>query len=156
MPPITALLHTLNDEDRLGRALESLRSCDEILVVDGGSRDDTVRIARLYGATVYKEAESAAPTQLAASAWVLCVLPSETVTETLESALYEWKLYGASDVAAVSSASVFLREETEHGWSEAVLQTRLIRREFQEWDGRLPKESGASMRLQGELLRFRR
>jgi hypothetical protein len=33
MPKITALLHTHNDALRLGRALDSLRPCDEVLVI---------------------------------------------------------------------------------------------------------------------------
>ena len=46
MPSITALLHTENDALRLGRALETLYTCDDILIVDYGSRDATVRVAR--------------------------------------------------------------------------------------------------------------
>ena len=52
MPPIAAILHTSNDARTLGRALESLRSCDELLVMDHGSSDDTRKIAREYGARV--------------------------------------------------------------------------------------------------------
>jgi glycosyltransferase involved in cell wall biosynthesis len=37
MPQLTALIHTHNDELRLGRALESLRPCDELLIFDHGS-----------------------------------------------------------------------------------------------------------------------
>ena len=43
MPKTTALLHTHNDALRLGRALDSLRPCDEVLVIDEGSEDDTAR-----------------------------------------------------------------------------------------------------------------
>ena len=52
MTSITALLHTKNDALRLGRALETLYACDDILIVDHGSRDATVRVAREYGARV--------------------------------------------------------------------------------------------------------
>lgn len=156
MPPITALLHTLNDEDRIGRTLESLHACDEILIIDGGSTDDTLRIARQYGATVRKIEQSGEPGRPAAYAWVLCLLPNETVSDTLESSLYEWKLYSDSEVAEITAGSVFLREETGHGWGEAIPETRLVRREWAEWEDGLPKESQSGMRLQGDLLRFRR
>ena len=46
------MLHTENDALRLGRALETVYACDDILVVDHGSRDATVRVAREYGAHV--------------------------------------------------------------------------------------------------------
>ncbi len=52
MPPITAFLHTHNDARHLGRALESLRPCDEILIIDHGSTDSTLRVAREYGAAI--------------------------------------------------------------------------------------------------------
>ena len=43
MPKISALLHTHNDALRLGRVLDSLRPCDEVLVIDEDSEDDTAR-----------------------------------------------------------------------------------------------------------------
>jgi glycosyltransferase involved in cell wall biosynthesis len=52
MPPITALLHTTNDALRLGRALETLLPCAEIIIVDHHSADATRRIARDYGARI--------------------------------------------------------------------------------------------------------
>jgi glycosyltransferase involved in cell wall biosynthesis len=44
MAKLTALVHTHNDERRIGRAIESLRACDEILVIDHGSTDDTAKM----------------------------------------------------------------------------------------------------------------
>ena len=47
MPKISALIHAHNDGLRIGRAVESLRCCDQVLVVDHDSTDDTVRRAYL-------------------------------------------------------------------------------------------------------------
>jgi glycosyltransferase involved in cell wall biosynthesis len=52
MPGITALIHTHNDGLRLGRCLETLYPCDDILVVDHGSDDWTLRVAHEYGAQI--------------------------------------------------------------------------------------------------------
>src|SRR5258705_12345481 len=104
MPPITAIVHTHNDGLRLGRALESLRPCDEIIVVDHGSTDDSLRVAREYGASIRSAGREQATASHAASAhneWILCVLPSETLTETLEASLYEWKLSPPSEIAQI-------------------------------------------------------
>src|SRR5579864_4351341 len=112
MPPITALLHTANDALRLGRALETLRPCDEILVVDHGSHDATLRIAREYGARILPLGAGATPAHCLQSArheWILCLEPRESLTEGLEATLYEWK----SGLQVSGQAfSVFLREET--------------------------------------------
>ncbi len=46
MPKISAIIHTHNDAQRIGRALGSLRPCDEVLVIDHSSSDETGKIAR--------------------------------------------------------------------------------------------------------------
>ena len=50
---ITATLITLNEEKNLPRALESIEWCDEVVVVDSGSRDTTREIAEAFGAKVF-------------------------------------------------------------------------------------------------------
>ena len=49
---ITATIITLNEERNIARAIESLRCCDEILIVDSGSTDRTVELAENLGARV--------------------------------------------------------------------------------------------------------
>ena len=49
---ITATIITLNEERNIARAIESLRCCDEILIVDSGSTDRTVELAEKLGARV--------------------------------------------------------------------------------------------------------
>ena len=156
MPPITALLHTFNDGLRLGRALETLRACDELLVIDHGSTDNSLHVAREYGATVRDGYAPEQSSRFAANLWVLCVLPSESVSESLESSLYEWKSYSENDVTRIAACSMFVRKETDSGWEESTPETRLVRRDWVEWNGALPRESRASMLLQGDLRRFRR
>lgn len=52
---ITLIIPALNEANQIGRSLHPLRSLDlEIILVDGGSRDDTRRIARDYGIQVVK------------------------------------------------------------------------------------------------------
>ena len=75
MPTLTALLHTFNNGLMLGRALETLYPCDEILIVDHGSHDDTVRVASEYAARVISLSADALPSfwlQAACSDWILC------------------------------------------------------------------------------------
>src|SRR5450755_4054937 len=99
MPSITALLHTKNDGLRLGRALETLYACDDILVVDHGSRDATVRLAREYGARVVDARPGPSPADYVRSIqtasesrrWILCLDPHESLTEKLAASLFEWK-----------------------------------------------------------------
>ena len=155
MPPISALLHTENDALRLGRALEMLVPCDEVIVVDHGSRDATVRIAREYGARVLQAEEEAAPADYLQSSrcdWILCLESRESLTEGLTATLLEWRSMAAANGAAFS---VFLREETPDGWLDIPMpQTRLVPRTWTRWHGVLPVYELSAVALEGELLRF--
>ncbi|RDB44652.1 glycosyltransferase family 2 protein [Halomonas sp. DQ26W] len=53
MTPITGIVITLNEEERIGDCIDSLMSvCNEVIVVDSLSQDDTVKIAESKGAIV--------------------------------------------------------------------------------------------------------
>ncbi|UKA53465.1 glycosyltransferase family 2 protein [Arthrobacter sp. FW305-BF8] len=49
---VSAVILTLNEEITIASAINSLQWCDEIFVVDSGSRDDTRNVAEQLGATV--------------------------------------------------------------------------------------------------------
>jgi len=154
MRSITAMLHTQNDALRLGRALETLYPCDEILVVDHGSVDATAQIARVYGARILTQQRDTPPEEylrLAQAKWILCLDPRESLTESLAASLFEWK----TEPVTGEAFSMFLREETVDGWAEnPVAQTRLVPNNWNHWEGRLPAHSPSAIALEGELLHF--
>ncbi len=51
---LSAVIITKNEEHNIGRCLKSLGWADEIVVVDSGSTDRTMEVAREYGARVIK------------------------------------------------------------------------------------------------------
>ena len=157
MHRIAAVLHTHNDGLRLGRCLETLYPCDEALIVDHGSADDTLRIAREYGARVMRVRDFGGAEQYLQhlnAGWVLCVSPQESLTEALAASLYEWKSEPHSPSAA-TAFSVFLREETSQGWiAHRVAQTRLVPCDWSRWKDLFPVSEGSAPALDGALLRF--
>jgi glycosyltransferase involved in cell wall biosynthesis len=148
------MLHCRNDASRLGRTLETLRACDEILILNHGSTDRTVEIARQYGANVQNGVSSEAAIKHTTCMWVLCLQPSESVSESLEAALYEWRCYDEDELTNVAAGSIFVREQREGIWGDAEPQTRLVRRSCTSWQDDLPLRLRGSMLLQGDLLRF--
>jgi glycosyltransferase involved in cell wall biosynthesis len=158
MPSITALLHTENDGLRLGRALETLYACDEILVVDHGSHDATVRVAREYGAKVVNATvgfSSQDYLRFARPGWILSLDPCESLTEKLAASLFEWKSESSQTWRSALAFSVFLREETAQGWMEvSAAQTRLVPQGRRLWNGRFPVHEPSAAALEGEMLRF--
>jgi glycosyltransferase involved in cell wall biosynthesis len=90
MLPLSAVLITKDEEERLPDALASVGFCDEIVVVDAGSTDRTRDIAAAAGARVVVNTPwpgYAAQRNVALSAarhdWVLCLDADERVTPGL-------------------------------------------------------------------------
>ena len=155
MRTITALLHTQDDALRLGRCLETLYPCDQIVVVDHGSRDLTVRVAREYGAVVLPAERETSQSHLQhfGPAWIFCLEPRESFTEGLAASLFEWKLLPLFPTP--SAFSVQIREETDQGWvGIPAAQTRLVHPSWNRWMGRFPINEPSAASLEGELLRF--
>lgn len=159
MLSLTALLQTKNDALRLGRCLETAYPCDEIVILDHGSTDATLQVAREYGArivSVCAETDTAFAfdaSRLSRTAWLLCLDPRESLSEALAASLFEWKSNG-SRLDPVPHA-IFLREENANGWLEnPIPQTRLVPAGWQHWNGVLPANQLPSTTLDGRLLRF--
>lgn len=56
-PRISAVLITKNEAANLADCLESLRFCQEWVVLDSQSTDNTVAIAQRFGCTVINDAD---------------------------------------------------------------------------------------------------
>jgi glycosyltransferase involved in cell wall biosynthesis len=94
---ITATIITYNEERNIARAMESLRCCDEIVVVDSGSSDRTAEIAQKLGARViespwggYARQKNHAADQ-AGNDWILSIDADEALSEALEGEIWHIK-----------------------------------------------------------------
>ena len=86
---LTVVIITKNEEKDLGRTLNSLKFADEVLVVDSGSTDKTIAIARQTGARVvihhfdsYSEQRNFADS-LVTNDWVLFIDGDVVITKEL-------------------------------------------------------------------------
>lgn len=90
--PISVIIITLNEADRIEALIESVKNwVDEIILVDSGSSDETVKIAKQLGAYVvfnkwpgYGLQKRFAEEQ-ASNDWLLNLDADERVTESLKS-----------------------------------------------------------------------
>jgi glycosyltransferase involved in cell wall biosynthesis len=91
---LSAIVITKDEERVIERCLRSLAFCDEILVIDSGSTDRTVQLARACGATVHVHADWQGFAMqrnrglaLARGEWTLMVDADEWVPERLQQQL---------------------------------------------------------------------
>ena len=82
---------TLNSGKTLRACLESVKDFAEIIICDGNSTDDTLAIAREYGAKIIKQYESDEPN-------LSCVEDKDTVRQkNMEAATHDWYFFMDSD-----------------------------------------------------------
>lgn len=141
---LTAVIITRNEEKNIGRCLEALNFCSEILVLDNNSSDKTSEIAQKMGARVenfsgsddYSAIRNRA-LELARNKWVLFVDADEIVSANL----------GREILAAVTHPEYtgYLIHQVDHLWGRelhygdvgAVFLLRLGRKSAGLWTGKV-------------------
>lgn len=121
--PVSVIMPTLNESRGLRQTLAGLEWADEVIVVDGGSTDDTTSIARRAGARVLVvpgvtiAAQRNAGIAIARHKWILALDADEQVTTELRTSLTS--LAGSSNgqpsAFRVRSRNWHMGRELRHG-----------------------------------------
>lgn len=162
MTKVSAVLITLNEETRLAAALESVRFCDEVLVLDAGSTDRTREIAAAFGARVETRSWAGFTAQrnhavtAAGNDWVFAVDADERVTPALRAEIEALRASGFTHAGYRIPRVAFYLGTWIRGtdWYPDP-QLRLFDRRRGRWTGGLVHESvhveGSVGRLQHDL-----
>ena len=165
MPFLSAVIITRDEERHIARAVRSLASADEILVVDSGSKDRTCEIASRMGARVIEHPWKGYAEQknFAASAarhdWIVSLDADEELDPRMQKALGEWK---QTEPAAVGyrfrRRAFYLGRWIRHSGWYPDWKLRLYDRRRARWLDLRVHESvladGPVETLQGELLHY--
>lgn len=162
---ISATIITFNEERNIARAIESLRCCDEILVLDSGSNDRTVEIATNLGARVEEAswhgyaAQKNIAAELASNDWVLALDADESLSEALEAEIWHIKKSGPRhDGYTVPRLAQYLGRWILHSGWYPDRKIRLFDRRKAKWVGEFVHESvkvrGSVGHLESNLLHF--
>jgi glycosyltransferase involved in cell wall biosynthesis len=162
---ISAAIITRNEERNIARSIESLRCCDEILVLDSGSTDRTVEIATKLGARVVESswhgyaAQKNIAAELASNDWILSLDADESVSEALEAEIWQIKKTGAHyDAYTMPRLAQYLGRWILHSGWYPDRKIRLFDRRKAKWQGEYVHESvvvhGRTGHLESNLLHF--
>ncbi len=157
MEKITVIIITKNEEKNISECLKSVSRCGELIVVDSGSTDDTVKIAKSYTEKVfYKKwegysAQKEYALSLASNEWVLSLDADERITEDLMMEISETVKSGNADGYFIRRDNYFLNKKiTSCGW-ESDYQLRLFRKSKTSVTDRLVHEGFSVEGIQSKL-----
>jgi glycosyltransferase involved in cell wall biosynthesis len=159
-PTVSAIVVCFNEEENIGSCLESLRWCDEIVVVDSFSTDGTVAVCRQFTDRVlqrawagYRDQKAFAHSQTTKD-WVLLVDADERVTAELRDEIVQAlkRDEGCYAGYAIPRLVYYLRRWWRRGGWYPDYDVRLFRREHATWGGQDPHEK---IRVDGRVRRLK-
>ncbi len=165
MPKISAVVLTKNEEQNLPRCLEAVRWVDEILILDSGSTDGTLEIAKKFGAKVWQlpwegfGKQKQKGVDLATGEWVLSIDADEVVTPELKTEIAT-RLADDNGPAGyyLKRKAYFLDRFVRHGGWYPDWVLRLFKKEKGRFTPAPVHESvildGPSTRLEADLLHY--
>jgi len=162
MSKISAVIIAKNAEDLISDCLESVKFCDEIVIVDSGSSDKTVQIAQKFGARVFEISGADFSEmrnlglQKSTGDWILYVDTDERVSSELKSDI-KGKISKIDEFAAFKlKRKNFYFGNNEWPYIEKL--ERLFRKEkLKGWHGKIhesPAIEGKVGTLDGFLLHY--
>lgn len=160
--PLTVAVIAFDAEAQLGELLASVGFADEVLVVDSGSSDATVELARSRGARVigkewlgFGRQKQFAVSQ-ATHDWVLCIDVDERVTPRLAQSIREALAGGRFKAWRMARRNRFLGTWLAHGEGYPDWTLRLFHRAHASWSNDEVHEAVLTTaevgRLAGDLL----
>lgn len=164
---LSAIIITFNEEDKIGRCLESLAQvADEIIVVDSNSTDKTVAICQSYQATVisqpflgYLEQKNFA-LEKANFDYVLSLDADEVLSPELIKSIQSIKEKFKSDAYEFNRLTNFCGKWIKHGGWYPDTKTRIWNKNDGKWGGTNPHDKvilrdGTKVeKLNGDLLHY--
>ncbi|MCE9587137.1 MAG: glycosyltransferase family 2 protein [Verrucomicrobia bacterium] len=132
---ISAVVVTFNEERHLSECLHNIKFCDEIIVVDLGSTDRSLEIARLSGANIISHEWVPEISYirkyligLTKNEWVLLIDPDEIFNENIVQCIMENKAkIDSSSIICIPTQFYFLGEKlTTTTWGQQELRKQFL------------------------------
>lgn len=166
MGKISALIICRNEEKNIEDCIKSVIWCDEIIIIDSFSTDNTISIAGKYSANIFQtewkgfaEQRKFALTKVN-SEWIFSLDADERCTEELKNEIKD--ILSRNNIAdngfEIPRKSFFLNKWIRHGGWYPNHQLRLFRKDFADLTDRLVHESyivtGTTGKLMNDILHY--
>lgn len=170
MAKLSVTIITLNEEDNLRRCLDSVKDlADETILVDSGSRDKTIGIAKEYGARIFtRKFDSFANQKNFAldnvrNEWVLSIDADEVISRELGEEIEQAIKGGQFDGYLIGRRNIILGKEIKYSRWSPDQHIWLWKKSKGRWkgdvheevvvDGRVGKLSNRKIHYQSQTLR---
>jgi len=162
---VSAVIITFNESRNIRRTLSKLSWCDEIVIVDSYSTDDTLEICREFGCKIFFRsfdgygAQKRFAVSRAKNDWILCIDADEVPSESLCREIQDTMAKNPSCTGyQLPMNLVFLGREFLHGKESQRYFLRLFNRQAGDFNMALVHEKlelkGETGRLQGKMLHY--
>ena len=163
---VSAVIITYNEEAIISKTLSQLSWCNEIIIIDSGSTDQTVQICKEYGCSVYYRPFNGFGEQKkygvskAQYDWILCIDADEILTDTLieeiQSELNDKEILPCAFQMPLNL--VFMNKVFKYGKELNCTRIRLFNKKWGNWDGAVVHEkvvvNGNVKQLKGKILHY--
>ena len=165
-PKVSAVIITFNEEAIIGKTLSMLWWCDEIIIIDSGSTDNTVDICNDHGCTVFRRPLNGFGEQKkygvskANNDWILCIDADELLSEPLIEEIQKELTKNKNQFAAfeIPLNLVFMKKVFKYGKETYSPKTRLFNKNNGNWDGATVHErvivNGAVKQLKNKIFHY--
>ncbi len=145
---ISAIILTKNEAKNISRAIESVNFCDEVIVIDDFSEDETVEFAKKSGAKVYEKRlngdfakQRNAAMSKAQGDWLLFVDADERISDDLEEEIKKVAIKNKLEygVYYIKRRDFWWGRELKYGETSSIRHKgliRLVRPQTGSWKGR--------------------
>jgi glycosyltransferase involved in cell wall biosynthesis len=167
MQPLSVVIITYNEQENIGRCIRSVKClADEIIVLDSGSTDKTVAIARSLGAVVYHQKfkgyieQKNHALRLASNDYILSLDADEALDARLTTSILEAKKKLKYKAWSMNRTTNFCGRFLRRGLWYPDRKIRLFDRRIAKWGGLNPhdkivlKKGVAVHHLKGDILHY--
>lgn len=160
--PLSVAIITRNAASQLESCLASVPFAEEVVVVDSGSTDGTIELARRFGARVIEKEwlgfgpQKQFAVEAASHEWVLCLDADESLSEELRDSITAEIKAPRGFVYTMPRCNRFLGRWLRHGEGYPDWSVRLFHRKHARWSDDVVHEKVVTtlpiLRLRGDLL----